>query len=45
MTKEDIEFRVYLEENGYDTAQMGILDEVSSVDGGSEKGDLEKQPA
>lgn len=33
MTKEDAEFRQYLEDNGWDTSQMGLLDDTAS--GGS----------
>ena len=39
MAKEDIEFRAYLEANGYDTSQMGLRSESSTVveDTGSDK--------
>lgn len=39
MAKEDDEFRAYLEANGYDTSQMGIRSEATTVvdDVGSEK--------
>ena len=41
MTKEDIAFRAYLEENGFDTSQMGSgedVDDQASV-GTDEKAD------
>lgn len=31
MAKEDIEFRAYLEANGYDTSQMGLRSESSTI--------------
>ncbi|KAI0784149.1 hypothetical protein C8Q75DRAFT_832340 [Abortiporus biennis] len=45
MLQEDLEFRQYLEENGYDTSLMGIVDDSSSYT--SEKIDVdekEKEP-
>jgi len=45
MVAEDEAFRLYLEENGFDTSQMGIADsEVSSAYSGDDKKDL-KTPA
>ena len=40
MAKEDVEFRAYLEAHGYDTSQMGLRSEASTVvdDIGSDKG-------
>ncbi|PSR89003.1 hypothetical protein PHLCEN_2v4965 [Hermanssonia centrifuga] len=32
MADEDLKFRVYLEEHGYDTSQMGLVDDQSSID-------------
>ena len=40
MTHEDIEFRRYLEENGYDTSQMGLFEETSFE---TSSQDLEKE--
>ncbi|EIW57370.1 metabolite transporter [Trametes versicolor FP-101664 SS1] len=40
MTAEDLKFREYLEANGYDTSQMGLIEsETSSVSTGEEKGE------
>lgn len=35
-----LQFRLYLEENGFDTSQMGTQSEVSSDYPNDEKGDL-----
>jgi MFS family permease len=32
MAAEDVKFREYLEQNGYDTSQMGLISETSSVE-------------
>lgn len=48
MTKEDAEFRRYLEENGFDTSQMGLNDDDSIgsttiLETGDEKTSIDKQ--
>jgi hypothetical protein len=45
MEKEDIAFRAYLEEHGFDTSTMGLLDELpssGSLESVKEKGDTAK---
>ena len=47
MTKEDAEFRRYLEENGFDTSLMGTgeedsIDSTTVIDSRGEKASLEK---